>query len=122
MKSGQSIRAILFYFCQPGGVKQIFWVPNSDFKLTEMFMCPTSTPLKLPHSETMNTANIVISSSEPSLKRRRTEELHNLDDGVTKIAQSPIRDEQYYMNNEGADCVILVGNVLFKVGRCSEFE
>jgi hypothetical protein len=64
----------------------------------------------------MNSTNLAVSSSEPTLKRKRTDEPQNSDnedDGI--ISKPPIRDERYYMDNEGADCVILAGKVLFKV-------
>jgi hypothetical protein len=62
------------------------------------------------------------SLSQPSFKRKRTENPSNASSDVESVdisSDPPVRDEQYYMDNEGADCVILAGNVLFKVRLCS---
>ena len=67
---------------------------------------------------TKSTVSNTASSSEPLLKRKRIEQSGNSDSGVGSsgaTSSSPIRDEKYYMDSEGADCVVLADNVLFKV-------
>ena len=67
---------------------------------------------------TMNPTNIAgPSESQHLLKRKRTQEPQSSDNAVDDILSKPpiVRDERYYMDDEGADCVILASNVLFKV-------
>jgi len=59
-------------------------------------------------------------SSEPIQKRRRTEDTQSdagASDGIESSHLSPpvVRDQEYYFEGDGADCVILVENTLFKV-------
>jgi hypothetical protein len=63
-----------------------------------------------------------ISLSEPPCKRQRTDNSSSDIDSVGNSSNPPVRDEQYYMESEGADCVILAGNVLFKVRLYSQYR
>lgn len=59
------------------------------------------------------------SSSEPAQKRKRMEgtddEISNEHINTIEGLDPPVRDPEYYLQGDGADCVILVENTLFKV-------
>lgn len=69
----------------------------------------------------MNPDATASSSSEPQQKRRRTgsftsNNVAEIQSGGTRfLASPPKRDPKYYMEEDGAECVILVEDVLFKV-------
>jgi hypothetical protein len=69
----------------------------------------------------MNAANNSISdegsSSEPLQKRKRTEGSQADNEASSSdISDRPaVHDSEYYFEGDGADCVILVENTLFKV-------
>lgn len=76
--------------------------------------------------QTMNTANNSLfdeGSSEPLQKRKRTEgsqadkaSSESGEDIAIPDRPSPaVHDSEYYLEGDGADCVILVENTLFKV-------
>lgn len=134
-KNMRSIRAIFQITVVKEGLfesaAQNFSVPNLEVQWgfisasnsIENFNTLISTPAAynpIPSIGTMNVTNEYVvhndvSLSEPPFKRQRTDNSSGDIDSVDNSSNPPIRDEQYYMESEGADCVILAGNVLFKV-------